>query len=239
MRIPRIFTGQDITAGVTVQLEAGASQHLSRALRLNVGDSLCLFNGSGREWPCQITSIDKKHVSVMPAEPLVRDLESPLTIHLGIAISRGDRMDMVIQKSTELGVTAITPILTERTEVKLKGEREQKKLQHWRQITISACEQSGRNTLPELHSPRPVEPVAGTQRWRAAVCSASSWRRGSEHSSCAGLRRSSYRAGGWPYARRNRRRRRPRVPVPDPGAQGAENRDGAAGGDRHTAGPLG
>ena len=156
MRIPRIFTGQDINAGVTVQLEAGASQHLSRALRLNVGDSLCLFDGSGREWPCQITSVERKQVSVMPAEPLVRDLESPLTIHLGIAISRGDRMDMVIQKSTELGVTTITPILTERTEVKLKGEREQKKLQHWRQITISACEQSGRNILPELHSPRPV-----------------------------------------------------------------------------------
>ena len=66
-------------------------------------------------------------------------------------------MDMVIQKSTELGVTTITPILTERTEVKLKGERVQKKLQHWHQITISACEQSGRTTLPELHSPRPVD----------------------------------------------------------------------------------
>lgn len=169
MRIPRIFTGQDINAGVTVQLEAGASQHLSRALRLNVGDSLCLFNGSGREWPCQITSVDRKQVSVMPAEPLARDLESPLTIHLGIAISRGDRMDMVIQKSTELGVTAITPILSERTEVKLKGDREQKKLQHWRQIIISACEQSGRNTLPDLHSPRPVsewlEHSTGQQRF--------------------------------------------------------------------------
>ncbi|MEP1596081.1 MAG: 16S rRNA (uracil(1498)-N(3))-methyltransferase [Halieaceae bacterium] len=156
MRIPRIYTGQDITAGKLLQLEAGASQHIGRALRMQAGDSICLFNGSGHQWPAQITAIDKKQVSVLPDQSAIGTPESPLAIHLAIAISRGDRMDTVIQKSTELGVQAITPIISERTEVRLKGDREKKKLQHWQQVIVSACEQCGRNTLPELHPPSPV-----------------------------------------------------------------------------------
>lgn len=157
MRIPRIYTGQDITAGTELQLDAGASQHIGRALRMQAGDSLSLFNGSGREWPAHITSVDKKQTCVLPDQPVNGSPESPLAIHLAIAISRGDRMDTVIQKSTELGVAAITPIISERTEVRLKGERQKKKLLHWRQIIVSACEQCGRNTLPALHTPRLVE----------------------------------------------------------------------------------
>jgi 16S rRNA (uracil1498-N3)-methyltransferase len=157
MRIPRIYTGQDITAGKALQLEAGASQHIGRALRMQAGDNICLFNGSGREWSAQIVSVDKKQVGVVPEQPIVGIPESPLAIHLAIAISRGDRMDTVIQKSTELGVAAITPIISERTEVRLKGDREKKKLQHWQQVIVSACEQCGRNTLPALHAPCPVD----------------------------------------------------------------------------------
>ena len=157
MRIPRIYTGQDITAGTELQLDAGASQHIGRALRMQAGDSLSLFNGSGREWPAHITSVDKKQTCVLPDQPVNGSPESPLAIHLAIAISRGDRMDTVIQKSTELGVAAITPIISERTEVRLKGERQKKKLLHWRQVIVSACEQCGRNTLPALHTPRLVE----------------------------------------------------------------------------------
>ena len=123
---------------------------------MNIGDTVSLFNDSGCEWPSDITAIDRNSVSVMPAEPLSKDPSSPLAIHLGIAISRGDRMDTVVQKATELGVAAITPIFSTRTEVKLKGDREAKKLKHWRQVVISACEQCGRNRLPILHSPRPL-----------------------------------------------------------------------------------
>lgn len=153
MRIPRIYTGQEITAGNILHLEAGASQHIGRALRMQAGDRICLFNGSGPQWPAHITAIDKKQVSVMPDQPGTGTPESPLAIHLAIAISRGDRMDTVIQKSTELGVQAITPIISDRTEVRLKGDREKKKLQHWQQVIVSACEQCGRNTLPALHTP--------------------------------------------------------------------------------------
>ena len=88
--------------------------------------------------------------------------ESSLTLTLGLAISRGDRMDYAIQKSTELGVTAVVPLLTERTEVRLKGERQAKKLRHWRQIAISACEQCGRNRLPTIHDIQPLSGWLGT-----------------------------------------------------------------------------
>lgn len=156
MRRPRIFTGQDITTGVSLQLEPGPSRHLGRALRMQSGDSISLFNGNGCEWPCEITAVERHVVSVLPGKPDRRDPESPLAIHLGIAISRGDRMDTVLQKATELGVTAVTPLFSDRTEVKLKGERETKKLAHWRQVAISACEQSGRNRLPIVNEPRPL-----------------------------------------------------------------------------------
>lgn len=157
MRIPRIYTGQALNSDSPVELEAGPSQHLARALRMQVGDALVLFNGEGGEYPASVTALDKKRVVVTTAAYQPGDLESPLSVHLGIAISRGDRMDWVIQKATELGVTAITPLLTERTEVKLKGERAQKKVNHWQQISISACEQCGRNRLAQVNSLKPLQ----------------------------------------------------------------------------------
>lgn len=150
MRIPRIYTGQELRADSTFDLEPGPSQHLSRALRMQVGDSLILFDGRGGEYPATLSALGKKQVSVTTGAHNTREAESPLSVHLGIAISRGDRMDWVVQKATELGVTEITPLLTERTEVKLKGDRAEKKVNHWRQIAASACEQSGRNRVPRL-----------------------------------------------------------------------------------------
>jgi 16S rRNA (uracil1498-N3)-methyltransferase len=163
MRIPRIFTTQTLTANATLTLEEGPSIHLSRALRMVADDSLILFDGAGSEWPARIQQVSKKAVTVILGERNERSSESPLQIHLGIAISRGERMDWVVQKATELGVSAITPLLSERTEVKLKGERVEKKLRHWQQIAISACEQSGRNTLPQLH------PLTQLTDWATAV----------------------------------------------------------------------
>jgi 16S rRNA (uracil1498-N3)-methyltransferase len=159
MRNPRIYTGLALQADSHFDLEPGPSQHLARSLRMQVGDSLVLFDGRGGEYPTTISAVDKKRVSVTTGEHRAREVESPLAIHLGIAISRGDRMDWVVQKATELGVNTITPLLTERTEVKLKGERAEKKIAHWRQIAISACEQCGRNRIPDL------APLAALANW--------------------------------------------------------------------------
>jgi 16S rRNA (uracil1498-N3)-methyltransferase len=151
MRIPRIHTTQALCSSAQFHLEPGPSQHLARALRMQVGDALVLFDGRGGEYPARIDSISKKGVVVVTAEHLDRELESPLAIHLGIAVSRGERMDWVVQKATELGVREVTPLLTERTEIRLSADRAAKKLRHWRQVTISACEQCGRNILPSIH----------------------------------------------------------------------------------------
>ncbi|RLQ20939.1 16S rRNA (uracil(1498)-N(3))-methyltransferase [Seongchinamella sediminis] len=158
MRIPRIHTGQVLQAESSVDLEPGPSQHLGRALRMQVGDALVVFDGRGGEYPATITAIGKKQVSITTGQLDAREAESPLAIHLGIAISRGDRMDWVVQKATELGVSRITPLLTERTEVKLRGERAAKKQQHWQQVAVSACEQCGRNRIPSLAEPLLLEP---------------------------------------------------------------------------------
>ena len=151
MRIPRIFTQQPLSAETTIELEPGPSQHLSRALRMQAGAELVVFDGSGGEYPAVIDDVGKKRVSVILGEHRAVNRESPLPVHLGIAVSRGERMDWVMQKATELGAKDITPLFTERTEVRLKGERADKKVAHWQQITISASEQCGRNQPPTVH----------------------------------------------------------------------------------------
>ena len=148
MRIPRIYTGQALRGNTRIELEPGPGVHIARALRMREGDKLTLFNGEGGEYPGEIAAIGKKKVVVTTGAHRALELESDLRIHLGIAVSRGDRMDWVIQKATELGVDALTPLFTERTEVKLAGDRAAKKIHHWQQIAISACEQCGRNRLP-------------------------------------------------------------------------------------------
>jgi|TARA_R100000005_G_scaffold85934_1_gene54572 16S rRNA (uracil1498-N3)-methyltransferase len=153
MRIPRIFTAQALAGVSSLTLEAGPSQHLAKVLRLAAGAPVCLFDGSGNDFPATILTADKRAVTVALEQGQPGLAESPLRIHLGIGVSRGERMDWVVQKATELGVAAITPLYTERTEVRLRGERETRKLQHWQQIAISACEQSGRSHLPQVFSP--------------------------------------------------------------------------------------
>ena len=150
MRIPRIHIIETLVAGETVMLDKNASNHVCRVLRMHSGDRITLFNGNGGEYPAAIAAIDKKSVAVITATHRDQERESELQIHLGIAISRGERMDWIVQKTTELGVTALTPLLTERTEVKLRGERAEKKTRHWQKIAVSACEQCGRNRLPAI-----------------------------------------------------------------------------------------
>lgn len=117
------------------------------------GDALQLFDGSGNEFRGTLLEVGKKRVVVRLDENFAGQVESPLQIHLGQGLSRGERMDWAIQKATELGVNEITPIFSERCEVRLKDERADKRLAHWRQVAVSACEQCGRSRVPVIHPP--------------------------------------------------------------------------------------
>jgi 16S rRNA (uracil1498-N3)-methyltransferase len=154
MRISRIYTEQPLKQESQIKLTGQQAHYLSKVLRLKANARLILFNGDGYEYKSLITGIDKHTVLVDIQESTVANSESPLHSILGLGLSRGERMDIAIQKSTELGVTEIVPLFTEFSEVKLKGERLQKKIEHWQQVAISACEQSGRNQAPKVHPPQ-------------------------------------------------------------------------------------
>lgn len=150
MRIIRIHVTAALACGSELSLPAQASEHIARVLRLTVGDPLALFNGDGRDYAAAITAVDKRDVVVrVLAEQMVHN-ESPLTLTLAQAVVRGDKMDLIVQKATELGVSRIVPLLTERSEVKLDRNRAEKRLARWRSIAASACEQCGRARLPEV-----------------------------------------------------------------------------------------
>lgn len=157
MRIPRIFTELHLASGAELSLDERAARHLASALRMTVGQEITLFNGEGGEYAAELLAVGKKGVSVKVTAHRNVERESPLHLHLAIGVSRGERMDWIVQKATELGVSEITPLFTERTEVKLSGDRLDKKQQHWQQIAISACEQSQRNRVPTLHTPTHID----------------------------------------------------------------------------------
>ena len=157
MRIPRIFTEQALQTGQEIQLEEQASNHLSRVLRMQEGRELILFNGEGGQYQAHISAINKKSVSANIRAFDAESRQSPLITELGIAISKGDRMEWLVQKATELGIHKITPLHSENSQLKLNAERKLKKQQQWQQIAISACEQCGRNIVPEM---APITPIA-------------------------------------------------------------------------------
>lgn len=150
MRIPRVFSPIPLRPGQPVVLDGPSAHYLSRVLRMQPGRELIVFNGEGGEYTGVLTQVGKKTAEVTLGEFTPDDRESPLSLELAIGVSRGERMDWVIQKATELGVTRIQPLMTERTEVKLRGERADKKQTHWQQVIVSACEQCQRNRLPAL-----------------------------------------------------------------------------------------
>lgn len=152
MRIPRIYTSLTLNEGATIELEESPSHHLVKVLRMSVGRELVLFNGLGGEYRAEIAATSKKTATVSISKFSDVDTESPLQSHLAIGLSRGERFDLAIQKASELGVTEITPLFTERTEVKLQGERLEKKMAAWQKIIVSACEQSGRTAIPKLNT---------------------------------------------------------------------------------------
>lgn len=153
MQRPRFFTAQALAVGHCVLLEEEPARHIGRTLRMQPGETLVLFNGDGAEYAGEIVTADRKHVAVQCLADAWPQRESALRIELAIGMSRGDRMDWVVQKATELGVTSISPLQTARSGLNLRGERLEKKLAHWRRVAASACEQCGRNRLPLLHPP--------------------------------------------------------------------------------------
>jgi 16S rRNA (uracil1498-N3)-methyltransferase len=159
MRKPRIFQPIDLTAspltvGALLQLDDDAANHVGRVLRMQVGQTLQLFNGDGNNYDATIVQVDKRQLQVHIDAVMSNYNEAPVAIHLGQGISRGERMDFVLQKSVELGVNAITPLFTERCGVKLAADRLDKKHQQWQKIVIAACEQSGRSVVPVVHQPQ-------------------------------------------------------------------------------------
>jgi len=153
MRIPRVYSSQAISVGDCIQLEESPARHLTSALRMTSGQQLVVFNGLGGEYSGELVEARKGAASVRITAFKDVDRESPLRIHLAIGISRGERMDWIVQKATELGVTEITPLFSQRCEVKLTGDRLHKKNRHWQQVAISACEQSQRNSVPPVNAP--------------------------------------------------------------------------------------
>lgn len=153
MRQSRIYTAQALAAGKAVDLDGGASHYLGRVLRLAVGDTVTLFNGDGSDYAAEIRDIGRDRMSVMVIDARALGNESPLSITLVQAISRGERMDFSLQKATELGVNCIQPLTSQRVEVRLDHDKQAKRLAHWQKVVISACEQSGRARLPEVKSP--------------------------------------------------------------------------------------
>jgi 16S rRNA (uracil1498-N3)-methyltransferase len=154
MRIPRIHVPLPLVPGSEIELPTQAGAHIARVLRLERGHPLRLFNGDGHEYAGELALVAKRSVTArVLASETTENRESPLRITLGQGIARGDKMDWILQKATELGVARIVPLITERTEVKLGVDRTERRRAHWQAVIASACEQCGRNRLPELHEP--------------------------------------------------------------------------------------
>lgn len=156
MRTIRIHVDQPIPLQQPFALPQQAGEHVARVLRLAAGDPLVLFNGDGLDYSAVITETGKRSVSVRVSTSIVNPTESPLPLLLAQGVARGEKMDLIVQKATELGVARIVPLLTERSEVKLDATRAAKRLAHWRAVIASASEQSGRSRLPDICLPLPL-----------------------------------------------------------------------------------
>ncbi len=150
MRVTRLYHPEELRCGETTQLDASASNHLVRVLRSKAGTNIILFNGNGFDYLCKTLDTDSRKTSVAVESSVQTDNESNLSITLIQGLSRQDRMEATIQKSVELGVNKIIPVNCQHSNSKLTKEKQIKKLQHWRKVAISACEQSGRSIIPEV-----------------------------------------------------------------------------------------
>ena len=165
----RFYIEESLAVGRTIKLTENAAIHATRVLRLEVSDDIVLFNGDGFDYACQLIAVKKSEVLAIVQSQLPLNNESPLNITLLQGISSGDRMDITIQKAVELGVTRIIPIKTSRSVVKLKDDRAEKRLTHWQQVVVAACEQSGRAIVPVVEAPISLADWLFTHQTSAAL----------------------------------------------------------------------
>lgn len=163
MRVPRLYLPVLLEEGAVILLPEERAHYVKTVLRLRLGAQLVVFDGGGDEFDAEVELLSRAESRLQLGRRRVRSAESPLTLHLGLGISRGDRMDLIIQKAVELGVSVIAPLIAERTVVRLDGERRANRWLHWQRVAQSACEQCGRNQVPVVAEPQPL------RQWLAAV----------------------------------------------------------------------
>jgi len=156
-RVPRLFVDAELHPGSKLALPADAAHHAARVLRLRDGDAVVLFDGRGGEYEARLAVPGRGQVAAETRQRRDPERESPLQVTLVQAVSSSEKMDFTIQKAVELGVAAIQPVLSEKSVVRLSAEREEKKLARWRRVAIAACEQCGRNRVPELREAMSVD----------------------------------------------------------------------------------
>lgn len=159
MRISRLYVSQPLNCGQHIELDADSAHYVRTVLRLAKDNRIVLFDGSGADYASVLLEVSRNRVAVAIEQRQARDVESPLTVCVGLGMARGDRMDLSVQKAVELGVNRITPIETERCLVQLKGDKRLQRFEHWQRIIRHAAEQCGRSVLPEL------SPITPLHRW--------------------------------------------------------------------------
>ncbi|WP_432742415.1 16S rRNA (uracil(1498)-N(3))-methyltransferase [Methylobacter sp. G7] len=164
MRVSRLYTPAPLVTGKLIELDDDNGHYVRTVLRLKKDAEVILFNGQGGEYLCTVSEVSRKAVLVAVEQWIDRSVESPLQVILGLGISRGDRMDLTVQKAVELGVNQITPLLTERCLVQFKGEKKPQRLLHWQKIVQHAAEQSGRTSLPALPEVELLQNWVGKQQ---------------------------------------------------------------------------
>jgi len=153
VRLTRVYVDRVLATGSVVELPAATASHLAKVLRARVGDELILFSGDGREYLGAVESVRGARVTASIGHGSAVDRESPLAVTLVQCVPRGDRMDFIVQKATELGVARIVPVLSHRSVVRLHESQAESKAAHWRAVALNACEQCGRNRLPSIAAP--------------------------------------------------------------------------------------
>jgi 16S rRNA (uracil1498-N3)-methyltransferase len=159
--VPRLYCDEPLATGLQLSLPAGAARHV-QVLRLQPGDALTLFDGRGGEYQAVIEHMGRSEVRVQVGAHGAVECETAVAVHLAMGMPANERMDWLVEKATELGVASITPLLAERSVLRLAGERAQKKQAHWQAVAVAACEQCGRNRVPTVH------PVQALPAWLAA-----------------------------------------------------------------------
>ena len=163
----RIYTDQALAPGITICLPPVAARHV-QVLRFQPGNTLRLFNGQGDvegEFIVTVQSMSRSDVQVTVGDFVATQREARCAIHLAVGMPANERMDWLVEKATELGVASIWPLMTERSVLRLSGERADKKRLHWQAIAVAACEQSGRNRVPLIHAPASLSDWLKSQNW--------------------------------------------------------------------------